>query len=347
MDNSGNNTQQSPENGEDMGTNTAENSTPPPPTENKEHRRKDNESHADQNNDPQPKTQQNKVSKTSKKTASTQTFSKKVTYQEICDEIDNTYLHTHTNNSNIVDIIGIYVKGQKILYTEAKTVCELRLSYLMLPSILFTVCCSIINLLIASEYGKPISSILNGAIAFILAVINYLKLDARAEAHRVSAYKYDKLVSYIEFQSGKQLFFVEANLQINDIITKIEAEIKEIKETNPFVLPEIIRYNFPHLTSVNVFTEVKKIENKEMIIKNKLIDVYQDITNQEELLKIGGHTNNGSGTGDSEAAIKENIQKLTRRKMQIVKEIIELQNEYVSIDSVFNKEINAYFKRNK
>jgi hypothetical protein len=119
--------------------------------------------------------------------------------------IDNTfsnYTDNNTNNSNIIDIIGVYIKGQKILYIEAKTTCEQRLTFLMIPSILFTVACSILNLLLKDYvHGNIITSVLNGFVAFILALINYLKLDARAEAHRGSAYKYDKLLTYIEFQS--------------------------------------------------------------------------------------------------------------------------------------------------
>jgi hypothetical protein len=129
-----------------------------------------------------------------------------ITYRDVGDYFLNNYSSDNTNNSNIIDVIGVYVKGQKILYTEAKTTCEQRLTFLMLPSILFTILSSIINLLIDDIRGKIITTALNGLITFILAVINYLKLDGRAEAHRSSAYKYDKLLTYIEFQSCKQLF---------------------------------------------------------------------------------------------------------------------------------------------
>ena len=130
-----------------------------------------------------------------------------INFYEQAKQYITIYQNNNTNSSSIIDIIGTYVKGQCILYTEAKTLCEQRLSCLMIPSILFTVVCSIANLLLKDYiYGNLITSCLNGFIAFILALINYLKLDARSEAHRSSAYKYDKLLSYITFQSGKIYF---------------------------------------------------------------------------------------------------------------------------------------------
>jgi hypothetical protein len=142
----------------------------------------------------------------------------------------NNYTSDNTNNSNIIDVIGIYIKGQKILYTEAKTSCEQRLNFLMLPSILFTILSSIVNLLIDNINGKIITTILNGLITFILALINYLKLDARAEAHRSSAYKYDKLLTYIEFQSCKQLFLNLRKKRCQIYLTKLKMILKTLKK---------------------------------------------------------------------------------------------------------------------
>tara|TARA_B100001057_G_scaffold338216_1_gene338995 strand:- start:505 stop:1458 length:954 start_codon:yes stop_codon:yes gene_type:complete len=48
---------------------------------------------------------------------------------------------------------------------------------------------------------------LSAFVAFLLAIVNYLKLDASAEAHKTSAHQYDKLQSYVEFQSGNVLLF--------------------------------------------------------------------------------------------------------------------------------------------
>ena len=270
------------------------------------------------------------------------------------DLVDN-----NTNNSNIIDIIGIYIKGQKILYIEAKTTCEQRLTFLMIPSILFTVSCSILNLLLKDYfYGNIITSVLNGIAAFILAVINYLKLDARAEAHRGSAYKYDKLLTYIEFQSYKQLFFTEVHEEMKEIIEIIEKEIKEIKETNQFILPEIIRYNFPSLTNTNIFSEVKRIGTLELVYKSKLTNIYNEIYKTEQKIKEIKQNNNNykadlsnNNTIDNQldTELSNLINKLSRlenEKICTSDRILLLQNEYMEIDKEFKKELEKYSKRN-
>ena len=117
-----------------------------------------------------------------------------LTYKEVDTLLTRTYNSTTSNNSTICNIIAVYLKGQKLLYAEAKTHCEQKLHFLMLPSILFTVVGSVLNLTMKdTSYGTTIVSGLNAFIAFLLALVNYLKLDARAEAHRTSAYKFDKL----------------------------------------------------------------------------------------------------------------------------------------------------------
>jgi len=257
-------------------------------------------------------------------------------YEHI-ESMFSNYIDNNTNNSNIIDIIGVYIKGQKILYIEAKTTCEQRLTFLMIPSILFTVACSILNLLLKDYvHGNIITSILNGFVAFILALINYLKLDARAEAHRGSAYKYDKLLTYIEFQSFKQLFLDEAKLEMTKIIEIIENDVKEIKETNQFILPEVIRYNFPSLSNINVFSEVKRININETILKNDLTNIYNEINTLEEELKINKNNNN----------IKCQLEMKILQKNYITDEILKLQNEYICIDKQFKDELEHYSKRN-
>jgi hypothetical protein len=267
----------------------------------------------------------------------------KITFKNVDDYFLNTYWENSaetTNNSNIIEVIGIYIKGQKILYTEAKTSCEQKFTYLMLPSILFTILTGIINLFITSLEGKIITSSLNGLIAFILAVINFLKLDARAEAHRSSAYKFDKLLTYIQFQSGKQLFFIEEKEKMKEVIGYIETTLKEIKETNQFVLPETIRYNFPILSNINIFSEVKKISCKEMLLMNKLSNILNYMKKLEKDLKEKEKEDEKNDTKiDLELKIIE--------KDQLVNMILTIQNEYTNLDNQINEEIKKYSERNK
>jgi hypothetical protein len=263
----------------------------------------------------------------------------KITFKHVDEFFYNNYENNNTNNSNIIDVIGIYIKGQKILYTEAKTICEQKFTYLMLPSILFTILTGIINLFIISLTGKIITSSLNGATTFLLAIINFLKLDARAEAHRSSAYKFDKLLTYIEFQSGKQLFFIEEKTNMRNVIEHIETTLKEIKETNQFVLPEKIRYNFPILSNINIFSEVKKIQSKEILLMTKLSDIINAIKTLEKNMKEPNEKINED--------IKIELELKIIEKEHTMHMILTLQNEYTKLDNKIQKEMENYSNRNK
>jgi hypothetical protein len=253
-------------------------------------------------------------------------------FREVDTLIDRAYKYPESNNSLICDILAMYLKGQRILYTEAKTHCEQRLNFLMLPAIFITALCTILSLVLKDlSYGPTIVSSLNGANAFILALINYLKLDARAEAHRVSAYKFDKCQSYVEFNSGKILFETKASEELGEIIKKVQHDVEEIKETNQFILPEAIRYQYPRLHNMNVFAEVKHIQNREMRATNELKDLWND---ELALRRLAVDRNLTAAETDRQKELKDLIRRQTDR-------ILRILDEYAKIDEQFEVEMRA------
>ena len=64
-------------------------------------------------------------------------------------------------------------------------------------------------------------------VAFLLAIINYCKLDACAEAMKITAHQYDKLQTFVEFQSGNTLLFS------NPILTNTIKQWEEQKNIIP------------------------------------------------------------------------------------------------------------------
>jgi len=256
-----------------------------------------------------------------------------VVFKDVDDAIRYNYYNKQSHNSTICDMLALYLKGQKILYTEAKTHCEMKLNLLMLPSIFITSACSILGpVLKDTQNGITAISGLSGLTAFILAVITYLKLDAKAEAHRTSAYKFDKLQSYVEFNSGKVLFLDHFSENVETIILEVEKSVREIKETNPFVLPEQIRYDFARLYGTNVFAEIKRIQNFEMSMVNKLKDVYNSINDVECRLKVR-ITSEDTKLYD----------KLQDKKKELIDKVLRIREEYHSIDTAFEQEIRQYF----
>lgn len=248
------------------------------------------------------------------------------TYEQIETYVEKYYNPDYFNNSTICDILAIYIKGQKRIYTEAKTYCEHYLNSLMLPSIFITVLGSVLNLILQNtSYGNTFVSSLNAFTAFLLALINYLKLDAKSEAHRTTAYKYDKLESTVVFQSGKSLIFGKTN-EMEDFINKLEKHMEEIKTTNQFLLPETIRQNYPILCSINVFSVVKKIINLEMQYKHNL----KNIVNERVALQ------KKEPKTDKDAV---RIQGLQEDETILMSKLIRMKDQYLEIDKLFETEI--------
>jgi hypothetical protein len=256
----------------------------------------------------------------------------KLSYRTVDALIKQIYNDPNTVRSTALDILAMYLKAQKILYTESKTFCERRLNALMLPAILTTAVCSIVSLQLKNyEYGAMIVSILNGLNSLLLALVSYLKLDAKAEAHRVSAYKYDKLQAFCEFKSGKILFLNDEKDNVVEIIDQVETQVREIKETNQFLMPERVRYTFRETFGGNVFTRVKEIQVRETILVNQL----------------KGQINALLTMHADPRHLSEDVLDAESRQNQILEDIIMLRRAYLGIDEVFEREIERHIKQTR
>ena len=133
---------------------------------------------------------------------------KKVTYKEVENGFNSQYSSKNQEYSSSFDVLASYLKGQKIIYMEATDYCDYNLHKLMMPSIILSTCATVFaSLFLCSKWGSVTLSSINAIIAFLLAMINYFKLDAASQAHKISAHQYDKLQSTIEFTSGSILLF--------------------------------------------------------------------------------------------------------------------------------------------
>ena len=160
---------------------------------------------------------------------------KKLSYNRVRKQINNSYEQDTVHKySSALDILASYLKGQKIIYMESRNHTTQRLNMLMIPAIFLSSVSAVTQGPLKDHpHAELILSSLAAFVALLLAIINYLKLDACAEAHKISAHQYDKIQTSVEFQSGQVLLFSHPSLTTENILKQWDEYKRIIKSLCP------------------------------------------------------------------------------------------------------------------
>lgn len=270
---------------------------------------------------------------------------KKIEYQEFEQSIDKYYdIDTENKLFCEIDIITTYIKGQKNIFIQSKQLSQWQLNCLTIPSLLITAFLSIGTAFIPKEINVMVISVLNGFIALLISLRNYLNLESYTEMYLQLANQYDKMETMLDMTNRSLLFIENETEKKQLVITKIkeiEQKIDELKENNNTIIPAEIISLFPIICHINIFSFINKMETqkKEIIVKLKNI--------KNEIRYILHKWEKEENNNKKEIRLKEQrrIHFLIDIKNKLKMELSDYQNVYSHIDDLFTREIKRSEKK--
>jgi hypothetical protein len=205
----------------------------------------------------------------------------KLSYNEVRSQINKSYEQDIVHRySSALDILASYIRGQKTIYMETRSYLVKILNMLMFLSLFLSGLITIIQSPIGQSHPFILAA-LSAIVSFLLAIISYTKLEGASEAHKISSYQYDKLQSFIEFQSGQVLLFSNPILN-NENMEKIFDKQKKIIDSSYFTSEQ---------QNVNIYNDSQEdnsafVEEKKNVEKNNIMNAlyHERIEAENELI---------------------------------------------------------------
>jgi len=285
-------------------------------------------------------------------------YYKKLSYTQVEKSIDKYYTNMNEKYSSAFDILASYLKGHKIIYMEAKMFCEDRLNVLMMPAILLSTAATVISAVVQNmSWGAFLLSGINAFIAFLLALVNYFKLDAASEAHKISAHQYDKLQSSVEFTSGSVLLF--RNFDINNVAEldvqkdKIEIDIDNKIEAHLKIIDDLVIKK--HTESYAFYKNLSENQEKHLLLSRQAsclvepIDIMETARIKKEFTDkaIESHENAMHETNDLIKISENKVKQLHLMKKKITddKKAVITKTSKINLEKELMKKLEDVEKK--
>jgi hypothetical protein len=279
---------------------------------------------------------------------------KKKAYNDIEQSLSKYYDNDNKYSSKI-DILITFLKGQKNIFLQSKTITQTKLNILMFPILIIS---SFVALsapfLQNNNWSGGFISGLNIIISSFISVMNYMKYETKIEMFSQLATNYDKMEISLEMSNSKLLFMDNENEKNELVLSKlneIEMKINELKESYNILIPDEVRHMFPIICNLNILSLIKKMEK----YRKNLIHKFKDVKNEIRYIIYKWKKNVSSDTFGTIENIT-NIEQIKEKnrllflydiKEKIKDELVDSKKIYDYVEEIFTKEIKNAEYNNK
>lgn len=279
-----------------------------------------------------------------------------------CEDIEDSLSKYYDKNVRIfkeIDLIITYLKGVRFLYTQSKTITEVKLYGLVMLSFCLTIALSILAPFTQNmSAGGYLLSSGNALVAVLIAITRYLKLEQHEFEYMFMARQYDKFKCLLEKREEDD--YSDWTFDLNDTdpnkvvslrdqtLQDIERKIKGLKENETVLIPaEIIRM-LPLVYNTNIFRFIKKMEQ----YKKNLIIRLRDIKNEIHYIQYRQSVHDDDAAEEYVVHDKRRYQHASKKtkednrliylmnmKEKTKRDLLLCNNTYSQMDELFNREI--------
>jgi len=250
---------------------------------------------------------------------------RRLTFRQVRDSI-HKYYESDEKYSDELDILTCYLKCQKQLYIVAMNITQFRLQMIGIPAFICSVSVSIFApFLYNCRLGGFLVSIINACAVLLYFSIYYFRLLPSMQSYFYISKQYDKLGNSIDYIDKTREKSAD---MIFEIVKEMEKKFADVKEMIPSDIPFDIKYMFPVLYNIPIFSFIKRME----IYKKNLIVKFKDIKNETLYIEWKW----GDDMGSKE---KNRLEFLYKIKDKIRDQIIHYNNAYACMEELLTREI--------